>query len=256
MACSRLNAMPGFDEEHGPLRSRARIDERDIKVFEDSLGYKFDDKLILEEALCHSSFANEYGLFYSNERLEFLGDSILDFITARALYRMYPDANEGELTKMRSELVKADSLYRKAEALRIPYLLLHGHALKTDSLPKSICADAMEAVLGAVCIDGGVAAAERVIKKWFLSDSEEQFAERDPKTNLQLWLQAKKMPLPNYELLSVEGPSHAPTFTVRLCMNGFEHTESDRTRKGAEAKVASLILQDLRENFDGEEDEE
>lgn len=230
-----------------PLRERAKIDEQGIKFLESGLGYSFKDRILLEEALCHSSFANEYGLFYDNERLEFLGDSILSFVVARNLYRMYPDANEGELTQMRAELVKAESLYRKAEALRLPFMILHGHAMKT--LPKSICSDAMEAILGAICIDGGVSSAERVIKKLFLSDAEEQAAGPDPKSNLQMWLQARGMPLPNYELLSVTGPSHAPEFTVRLYLNGFEHVESDRTRKGAEAKAAELILRDLRAKF-------
>lgn len=241
--------MSEFDIDLGPLRKKARIDERDIVFLEDGMGYKFSDKVLLEEALCHSSFANEYGMYHNNERLEFLGDAILNFVTARALYRMYPDSNEGELTRMRAELVKSDSLYRRAEALRIPYLLLHGHALKSGELPHSICADAMEALLGAICIDGGVASAERVIKKLFLSDYDEQAAAPDPKSNLQMWLQAHAMPLPNYELLSVRGPSHAPVFEVRLYMNGFEHIETDRTRKGAEAKVAELILRDLREHF-------
>ncbi len=231
------------------LLKKARLDDHEIAFLEDGLGYTFNDKQILEEALCHSSFAHEYGLNYDNERLEFLGDSILSFIVSRSLFRMYPDANEGELTRMRAELVKADSLYKRAFDLRIPYIILHGHALKSDSLPKSICANAMESLLGAVCLDGGVGAAERVIKKLFLSDSEEQAAGPDPKLNLQMWLQARGMPLPNYELLNVSGPSHAPTFTVRLYTNGFEHIETDRTRKGAEKKVAAAILQDLRAKF-------
>mgnify|MGYP002855969635 CR=1 FL=1 len=231
------------------LLKKARLDDHEIAFLEDGLGYTFNDKQILEEALCHSSFSHEYGLNYNNERLEFLGDSILNFIVTRSLFRMYPDANEGELTRMRAELVKADSLYRRAFDLRVPYVLLHGHAIKSDSLPKSVCSNAMEALLGAVCLDGGVGAAERVIKKLFLGDSDEQAAGPDPKLNLQMWLQARAMPLPNYELINVTGPSHAPTFTVRLYMNGFEHIESDRTRKGAEKKVAAAMLQDLRAKF-------
>lgn len=231
------------------LSKKARLDDHEAAFIEDGIGYTFNDRAILEEAMCHSSFAHEYGLFFNNERLEFLGDSILNFVTARSLFRTYPDANEGELTRMRAELVNSASLYRKADALRIPYIVLHGHAMKSDSLPKSISANALEALLGAVCVDGGVAAAERVIKKLFLSDSEEQAAGPDPKLKLQMWLQARGLPLPKYELLKVTGPSHAPEFTVRLYMNGFEHTDTDRTRKGAEAKVATLILQDLRAKF-------
>jgi len=231
------------------LRNKQRLDEHEIKFLEEGIGYTFEDKMILEEALCHSSFAKEYGLNYNNERLEFLGDSVLEFVVTRTLFRTYPDAKEGELTHMRAELVKSEALYQKAVLLNIPYLLLHGRSIKSDALPHSICADAVESVLGAVCLDSGMAAADRVIKKLFLQDAEEQEAEHDPKTALQLWLQAHKMPLPNYELLEVKGPSHAPEFTVRLYMNGFEHIETDRTRKGAEAKAAGLILRDLRAKF-------
>lgn len=231
------------------LINKQRLDEHEIKFLEEGIGYTFEDKMILEEALCHSSFAKEYGLNYNNERLEFLGDAVLEFIVTRTLFRTYPDANEGELTQMRSGLVKTDSLFKKADSLRIPYILLHGHAMKTGNLPKSVTANALEAVIGAVCLDGGMSAAERVVKKLFLSDNEELLTERDPKTALQLWLQARGMTLPNYELLKTEGPSHAPTFTVRLYMNGFEHVETGKSRKSAEAKVAALILQDLRAKF-------
>lgn len=240
--------MVSFEEELGPRRKVAVFDEKALKELEENLGYEFEDRYLLEEALTHSSFSRENGLFHNNERLEFLGDSILSFVTARALYRMYPEANEGELTKMRAELVKSESLYKRAEILNIPYLLLHGRSIKGD-LPHSMCADAVESVLGAVVLDGGVSAADRIIKKFFLQNLEEQEAEHDPKTSLQLWLQARHMPLPNYELLKVEGPSHAPEFTVRLYMNGFEHIESDRTRRGAEYKVATLVLDDLKAKF-------
>ena len=231
------------------LISKQRLDEHEIKFLEEGIGYTFEDKMLLEEALCHSSFAKEYGLSYNNERLEFLGDSVLEFIVTRTLFRNYPDANEGELTQMRAGLVKTDSLFRKADSLRIPYIVLHGHTMKTGDLPKSVTADALEAVIGAVCLDGGMSAAERVVKKLFLSNAEELLTERDPKTALQLWLQARAMPLPKYELLKTEGPSHAPTFTVRLYMNGFEHVETGKSRKKAEAKVAALMLEDLKAKF-------
>ena len=231
------------------LISKQRLDEHEIKFLEEGIGYTFEDKMLLEEALCHSSFAKEYGLSYNNERLEFLGDSVLEFIVTRTLFRNYPDANEGELTQMWAGLVKTDSLFRKADSLRIPYIVLHGHTMKTGDLPKSVTADALEAVIGAVCLDGGMSAAERVVKKLFLSNAEELLTERDPKTALQLWLQARAMPLPKYELLKTEGPSHAPTFTVRLYMNGFEHVETGKSRKKAEAKVAALILEDLKAKF-------
>ncbi len=244
---SENNNNSNINDYHGPLRERAVIDERDFDKLEDDIGYKFNDRLILEEALTHSSFAHEQGLFYDNERLEFLGDAVLNFVTARALFRMYPDYGEGELTNMRSELVRSEALFKRAEILRVPYLLLHGRSMKSENLPHSICADAVEAIIGAVCVDGGVTSAERVIKKLFLSDIEEQEAGLDPKSRLQIWLQARGFPLPVYELVRVTGPSHKPSFEVRLRMNGFEHLATEGTRKGAEAAVAGLILKDLKE---------
>jgi len=115
------------------LKEKARLDPHVIAFLEDGIGYTFDDKQLLEEAVCHSSFSKEYGLNYNNERLEFFGDSVLEFIVSRSLFKMYPDANEGELTQMRAELVKSDSLFVKAEALRLPYIVLHGHTMKTGS---------------------------------------------------------------------------------------------------------------------------
>ncbi len=242
--------MSRFDFHNSePLRKKAGYTEAQVESMEKILGYTFEDKLLLEEALTHSSFAKDNYLEYNNERLEFLGDSVLSFVTARALFRMYPDATEGELTRMRAELVKAESLYKRAEAIGITKMVLHGRSMKSDNLPHSISSDAMESLIGAICLDGGMAAAERVIKKFFLSDAQEQEADADPKSKLQMWLQAHAMPLPNYELVSVVGPSHAPEFTVRLYMNGFEHIEKDRSRKGAEAKVAKLILKDLVDKF-------
>ena len=241
--------MQNFDEEYGPRRDKAVLDEKQLKVLEETLGYTFNDRVFLEDALCHSSYASEQGLLNNNERLEFLGDSILSFVVARALYRMYPEATEGDLTRMRAELVNAEALYEKSELLNINYLLLHGHSMKSGELPRSICADAVEAILGAVCLDGGVSSADRVIKKLFMNTAEEQAITHDAKSQLQIWLQARGMPLPKYELMSVTGPSHAPVFKVRLYLSGFEHIESDTTRKGAEAKVAYLILKDLREKF-------
>ena len=245
-----MNALHRIDiNDPEPLRKKAKFTESQVEALENELGYTFDDRVILEEALTHSSYSRENGLMYNSERLEFLGDSILSFITARALFRMYPDATEGDLTRMRAELVKADSLYKKAKILGLDKMILHGRSIKSDALPKSICADSVEALLGAVCLDGGVAPVERIIKKYFLSDAAEQDAKLDPKSQLQLWLQARGMELPNYELLSATGPSHAPEFTVRLYMNGFEHIEKDKSRKGAEAKVAELVLKDLRDKF-------
>ncbi|MCR4818705.1 MAG: ribonuclease III [Fretibacterium sp.] len=228
------------------VQERAHVEARDLDALQDTLGYKFNDRGLLEEALCHSSFANEHGLSINNERLEFLGDSVLGFIVARALYQMYPEAPEGELTRMRAELVCGASLTRKADVLGIPGLILHGNSMKDGALPSSICEDAVEALLGAVCLDGGVSAAEQVIHRLILHETEIRAAVLDPKSQLQIWLQAHELPLPRYELAGVTGPSHAPVFQVRVRANGVEHTASGATRKGAESAAASLLLEALR----------
>lgn len=233
-----------------PLKEEARLDPHVIELLEDGIDYTFGDKQLLVEAVCHSSFAKEHGISYNNERLEFFGDAVLEFIVSRALFRMHPDANEGELTQMRSDLVKSDSLFVKAEALSLQKIILHGRAMKDGELPKSVCADALEALLGAVCLDGGLSATEHVVKKLFLKGAEEQAVSgAEPKLRLQMWLQKRGMPLPNYELMKVTGPSHAPTFTVRLYLCGFEHTAEDKSRKGAEKQVAELVYNDLRAKF-------
>ena len=231
-------------------KEKAGLDPHVIASLEEKIGYTFDNKHLLEEAMCHSSFAKECGFAYNNERLEFFGDAVLEFIVSRALLKMYPDANEGELTQMRSELVRSDSLFVKAEALGLPNIILHGNTMKSGELPKSVTADGLEALLGAICLDGGLEAAERLVKKLFLNDAEEQaISGAEPKLRLQMWLQKRGMPLPNYELLKVTGPSHAPTFTVRLYLCGFEHTATDKSRKGAEKQVAELVYNDLRAKF-------
>ena len=228
-------------------QEKARIELRDLDALQEALGYHFKDRGLLEEALCHSSFANEHGLSFNNERLEFLGDSVLGFVMAHALYRTYPDAPEGELTRMRAELVCGASLTRKAKALGVPGLLLHGNSMKDGALPSSICEDAMEALLGAVFLDGGVSAAEQVIRRMFLREVETRATILDPKSQLQIWLQGHESPLPHYELVSVTGPSHAPVFEARVRANGIEFTAAGSTRKGAESAAAALLLKALKE---------
>lgn len=228
-------------------QEKAQIEGRDLDSLQEALGYRFKDAGLLDEALCHASFSNEHGLRASNERLEFLGDSALGFAVARALYRMYPEATEGQLTRMRSDLVCGASLTRLARELGVPELLLHGRSMRDGSLPASICEDAMEAILGAVCLDGGIEAAERVVDRLFLREVCTRTAALDPKSQLQIWLQAGGFPLPRYELLSVSGPSHAPVFRVRVWVQGAEYAASGGSRKGAESAAAAAALKDLRE---------
>ena len=228
------------------VQERTRIEGRDLAGFQERLGYFFNEEGLLEEALCHSSFSNEHGLCVCNERLEFLGDSVLGFIVARALFQRYPDAEEGKLTQKRADLVCGRALAAHARELDIPALLLHGHSMRDGALPDSICADAVEAVLGAVCLDGGVGAAEQVVERLFLSEKQAEL-DVSPKSRLQAWLQARGIPLPRYEILSVSGPPHAPVFSVRLFVNGVERIAEGTTRRGAESAAAEQVLAALSE---------
>nr|MBQ6739550.1 hypothetical protein [Synergistaceae bacterium] len=154
-------------------QERAKFNNRDLDALQENLGYEFADKMLLDEALCHSSFAHEHGLYVTNERLEFLGDSVLSFIIARALYKIYPESSEGELTKMRAALVCSKSLIERAVKIKLPDMMLLGRSFKFNT-PKSLYEDALEAVIGAVMLDGGILAAEKVVKKLFLKISDLQ----------------------------------------------------------------------------------
>lgn len=212
------------------------------------LGYRFKDRGLLEEALCHASFAHEHGLALSNQRLEFLGDSVLGFLVARVLYERHPRATEGELSRMRSSLVCGASLCRQAEALGVAKVLLRGRSMRGRPLPPSLCEDALEALIGAVCLDGGIAEAERVVRRLFFGGGEgqgEQAEPTDAKSRLQILLQAQDGGVPRYEVVSVSGPSHSPRFQVQLRAGRVESLGCGASRREAEAAAAERALQKL-----------
>jgi ribonuclease-3 len=192
-------------------------DHPELGAFQEKLGYFFRDRGLLTTALCHASYANENGLPDSNERLEFLGDSVLGMITAHVLYETCPDASEGELTSYRVEFVCRDALANWAEALGLERVLKKGKSIKKTT-PPSMLADAVEAVLGAVFLDGGYDAAVRVVRRYLFGSGTPLpvGGELDAKSRLQAYLQAddQENGLPRYEILSVTGPSHSPLFSV------------------------------------------
>lgn len=178
------------------------------------LGYQFRDPQLLALALTHRSAGGR-----NNERLEFLGDSILNHLVAEYLYHHFPRAREGELSRMRAALVRGDTLARVARELGLgEYLNLGGGERKSGGHRRvSILADTLEAILGAVLLDGGVEACRRCVQSWFeerLADIESAAVAKDPKTRLQEYLQGRARPLPEYELLRVEGEAHAQSFCV------------------------------------------
>jgi len=178
------------------------------------LGYSFSDKNLLRIALTHRSFGTP-----NNERLEFLGDGVLDFVVAAALFHRFPELPEGDLSRLRASLVRQDALHQLALSLNIGESLRLGEGeLKSGGAQRpSILADALEAVFGAIHLDGGFEAAQSVILKLYeplLVKLKPGHVEKDAKTRLQEWLQGKKKPLPRYQLLEATGAAHQQQFEV------------------------------------------
>jgi ribonuclease-3 len=233
--------------------SPRRLDRVDLlETLERRLGYRFADKELLELALTHRSHGSE-----NNERLEFLGDAALGFVVADWLYRVFPDAQEHELTVMRASLVKRSSLARVAREIEMgQYLQLGAGELKSGGHQReSILADTVEAVLGAVLRDGGVAAAAAVIETLFaqqVSQVDAQLA-RDSKTLLQELLQSRHLQLPEYLITAQSGDAHAPEFTVACRVDdlGIVTQARANNRREAEQLAAAAALRHL-EGADGE----
>lgn len=216
-----------------------------MEELEKKLGYSFKDKTLLETALSHSSYANENraeGL-ESNERLEFLGDSVLGQIVAAYLYRNYPKMPEGQMTRLRAELVCETSLYEVSKKLELGrYIKLgRGEEHTGGRGRESILADAVEAIIAAIYLDGGLEAAKRFIDRYILTgfEAEEIHSVTDYKTALQERVQRSAGQILSYELVSESGPDHRKTFTMRVDLNGSPIGEgSGRTKKEAEQNAA------------------
>jgi len=221
-----------------------------MKTLEEKLGYTFQDKSLLEHALAHSSWANESrDKLASNERLEFLGDSILGMVVTDHLYRNHPDLLEGELTRARACLVCEESLVEVAQTLGLgEYLRLgRGEASGGGKYRPSIQADAVEAVLAAVYLDGGIGSARKMIQKYILSkELKEISSSRDYKTALQELVQRDGGQVLKYLLIKEEGPDHDKRFFVEVTLNGASVTGGDgRSKKEAEQAAAKAALEVL-----------
>ncbi len=209
------------------------------------LGYRFRDPALLEQALTHRS-ANRRR---NNERLEFLGDALLSQIVSGWLFEHFPDASEGQLTRMRASLVRGPTLAEVARELLLgESLYLGGGELKSGgSRRDSILADALEAVIGAIMLDGGEEPCRRVVLEWFnerLKTVSPQSAGKDPKTRLQEWLQADQHSLPEYDVLHVRGQAPAQEFEVicRLAAFGEDFSATGPSRRKAEQRAAREAL--------------
>lgn len=223
-----------------------------IKDLEAALGYKFQNITLLQNALTHSSYANErwHNSLLSNERLEFLGDSILGMVVAEYLYANFPDRPEGELTRMRADMVCETSLARIAAQLNLGKHLLLGHGEERfgGRCRASILADAVESVIAAAFLDGGMEASKGIITRFVLSDVPvSRLHNMDYKTALQELVQQKKNQTLCYRLVGESGPDHDKVFTAQVLLNDQVVGEgTGSSKKRAEQDAARAALEKLK----------
>ena len=223
-----------------------------IKDLEAAIGYRFQNITLLQNALTHSSYANErwHNSLLSNERLEFMGDSILGMVVAEYLYRNFPDRPEGELTRMRADMVCETSLAQIALRLDLGKHLLLGHGEERfgGRTRPSILADAVESVIAATFLDGGMAAAESFIERFVLCDVPvSKMHNTDYKTALQELVQQKKNQVLFYRLVGESGPDHDKTFTAQVLLNEEVIGEgSGSSKKRAEQDAARAALENIQ----------
>lgn len=209
------------------------------------LGYQFQDESLLSRALTHSSASAQ-----SYERLEFLGDAILGAIVADMLYRQYPAEKEGRLSRMRASIVNQDSLAKIALKSGLnEHVVLGESEIRAGGRDRqSILADVVEAVIGALYLDGGLAACQQFVHRWFkhlIETISIQPNIKDPKSTLQEWAQAKHLPLPIYQVLNISGKAHQQTFEVSCQVDSLEHQTTGKasSRRKAEQQAAKAYLE-------------
>ena len=219
-----------------------------------TIDYQFQQFELLELALTHRSHDGSR----NNERLEFLGDSILNFVIGEALFEKFPQAREGQLSRLRASLVKGTTLTKVAKQFDLgPALKLGPGELKSGGHRRdSILADAVEAIIGAVYLDGGMEQSKQLILNWFqqrLANITLEDTNKDNKTRLQELLQARKLDLPEYEIVDVSGKSHAQHFVVSCKIDGLSLSASaeGQSRRQAEQISAGKILAELEGNDHG-----
>ena len=218
-----------------------------LEELENKLGYHFHDRRLLEHALCHSSYANErhWDRLQNNERLEFLGDAVLELATSEFLYQNYPTMPEGEATRTRASIVCEQTLALCARDLGLgEWLRLgKGEELTGGRDRDSITSDSMEALLGAIYLDGGFANAKEFVHHFILNDIEHKKLFYDSKTILQEQIQSETEEPIHYELVKEEGPDHNKRFTVNVVLGEkVLGSGSGRTKKAAEQEAAYRAL--------------
>ncbi len=233
------------------------MDIQQLDDFEKKIGYTFSDEGILLLAFTHSSFANEKkkGNHENNERLEFLGDAVLDMVVSEYMYRMYPEMPEGELTKLRASVVCEGSLAKLARQLELgTYLFLGRGEESTGGRNRdSILADTFEAVIGAICIDGGMESVTKYILSFMekeIQETKNSFKMKDCKTHLQEVIQKEsKYPI-QYVIVGETGPDHSKSFVAEVHhMNRILGKGSGKSKKEAEQAAAQDALKKMKAYF-------
>jgi ribonuclease III len=219
-----------------------------LDALQSRLGHRFDDPRLLQRALTHRSFGADH-----NERLEFLGDAVLNLAVSSLLFERFAGSDEGDLTRVRAHLVREDSLHRAALALGLPeqLRLSEGEARGGGAQRPSILADAVEALVGAVYLDGGFEPALQLVRQLFgelIAGSDADSWSKDPKTELQEWLQARRLPVPSYRIVATRGQAHAQTFEVECAAPtlGVAEQGEGRSRRAAEQEAARRLLAKLK----------
>lgn len=221
-----------------------------LKEFQKKIGYQFQQEGLLRQALTHSSYANEHRMkkLSDNERLEFLGDAVLEIVTSDFLYHEHTDVPEGELTRVRASIVCEQTLAFCTRALNLgDYLLLgKGEDQTGGRKRKSILSDAFEAIIGAIYLDGGFANAKEFVKSFILNDLESKQLFYDSKTILQEVVQAAHKEVV-YEIIGESGPEHDKDFIASAKVDGMFHvTAKGHTKKHAEQQAAYEALVELK----------
>ncbi len=220
--------------------------QRPLEALAGVLGHRFADPSLLQEALTHRSAARSDGYRFGNERLEFLGDRVLGLVVADLLLDTFPDASEGELARRFAALVRREALEEVSAALDLGvYLTLSEAEARTGGHRNTgLQADACEALIGALYLDGGMDAARRfILDYWRPLVAAATGPVRDPKTRLQEWAQARALPLPEYRVVSETGPAHEPEFTIEVSVEGQAPVRAKAgTKRRAEQDAARALL--------------
>ncbi|MGM0525603.1 MAG: ribonuclease III [Pseudomonadota bacterium] len=221
-----------------------------LAKLEQVIGYEFRQRELLKQALTHRSAHAQH-----NERFEFLGDSILGVVIAEALFQRFPQVAEGDLSRMRAAIVCGRSLARLGRKKEVgDYLWLGQGELKSGGYRReSILADAMEAIIGAVYLDSDMATVKQMVLSWFAEQLEHiqpGVSQKDPKTRLQEWLQARQQPLPEYDVAATQGQAHNQQFTVTCHVEGLSDPflGTGTSRRKAEQAAATAALEKLQES--------